>query len=135
MEEGNKPSSITTKERKEIMLKYKIRKRWRHIKYKMLRVFYPEAELRRMIDIDMVDFKDAVKLTVVKSQRVLSQEEYDYFNKSDNLKYGLKYELARQMADVLVNHIDVYEIFDLDEDKHICTGEITIIKKKQPDNK
>lgn len=111
-------------------MKYKWRKRWRHFKYRILRLLFPERDLKRILDIDRLDFEDSVKLTQIKAEKWLTVEEYNFFKKADRNKYGLEYELARQMADALAKHVEVSEIFDIDEEKYLCVGNITLIEKK-----
>ena len=113
------------------MLKYKIRKRWRHFKYRLLRLFFPERDLNRILDINKLDFVDAVQLIQIKAEKWLTVEEYNFFKKADRNKYGLEYELARQMADVLAKYVEVSEIFDMDEEKYLTVGAITLAKRRE----
>lgn len=115
-------------------MRYRIRRIWRHFKYKLLEIFFGKADLRKLIDIDRLDFEDAVSLTRIRSDKWLTKEEHEFFYSKDgekyNLKYGLQYALAREMAETLAKHVDVMEIFDIDEDKYLCVGEITLIERK-----
>lgn len=116
------------------MMKYRLRKAWRHFKYRLLELFFGKVGLKKLIDIDRLDFEDAVKLTSIRSDKWLTKEEHEFFNSKDgekyNLKYGLQYALARDMAEILAKHVDVMEVFDTDENKYLCVGEITLIERK-----
>ena len=111
------------------MIKYKVRRWWRHFKYGLLGLFFSKPQLRKLIDIDRLDFEDAVKLTQINAEKWLTKEEHEYFGKK-HLKYGLQYALARQMAETIANHVDIMEVFDIDEDKYLCIGSITLAERK-----
>ena len=101
------------------------------MKYRILRLFFPERDLNRILDINRLDFEDSAKIIRIKAQKMLSVEEYNFFRVAEDNEYGLKYELARQMTDILKNHIKVSEVFDIDMEQYICLGEIDLVELKE----
>ena len=112
-------------------MKYRARRKWRHFKYKLLEVFFGKRELRKFLDIDKLDFIDAVKLTAINSTMTLTPREHDYFTKDADVKYGIKYALARRMAETLARHMEVSEIMDIDNQNYIVMGTITLAERKE----
>lgn len=112
-------------------MKYKTRRMWRHLKYKLLELFFGKPELSRLIDLDKLDFEDAVILKDINTERWLTKKEYDYFNEKEPMKYGLQYALARQMAETLASHVKVSELWDMDKERYLCIGTVTIVEKKK----
>jgi hypothetical protein len=112
-------------------MKYKTRRTWRHFKYKILEVFFGKQELRKFLDIDRLDFEDAVKLTGIQSEMTLTVQEHDYFTRGKDIKYGLQYQLARQMADTLANHVKVSEIMDIDTKTYTVIGSVVLAERKE----
>ena len=114
---------------------YKIKRAWRHFKYRLLEIFFGKPELRRLIDLDRLDFEDAVKITKIQEEKWLTPEEYafvygDDAKKFKSLEYGLQYDIARRMADRIAKHIDIATVYDTDEQKYLCVGELFTIEKK-----
>ncbi len=113
---------------------YRVRRLWRHFKYRLLKLFFPESKLRKIIDIDRLDFEDATKLTLVSATKWIDEKENEFFfgktGELYNLQYGLQYELARQMAEGLAKHVKVMKIYDLDREMYQCIGEIVIAERK-----
>ena len=111
-------------------MKYKARRKWRHFKYKILELFFGKQELRKFLDIGKLDFEDAVKLTGINSSMYLTIKEHDYFTRGKDVKYGLQYELARQMAETLASHVKVSEILDTDTKTYTVMGSIVLAERK-----
>lgn len=113
---------------------YRVRRMWRHFKYRLLELFFGKPELKRLIDLDRLDFEDAVRITRLQEEKWLTPKEYEYFFGDDakkfNLKYGLQYDLARQMAATLAKHIEVSSIYDTDERKYLCVGTLNTVELK-----
>lgn len=111
-------------------MRYKIRRAWRHFKYWLLERFFGKVELRKLIDIDRLDFEDAVKLTQINEEKWLTKDEMTWFEEIQGREYGLQYDLARQMAGTIASHVEVSKIYDLDAEKYLCVGSITICERK-----
>lgn len=112
-------------------MKYRVRRFWRHFKYKLLELFFGKPQLKRLIDIDRLDFEDAIKLTKLNEEKWLSKDEMEWFRKDHERKYGLQYSLARQMADTLAKHIELTEVYDLDKEQYLCIGSVVLAERKE----
>lgn len=111
-------------------MKYKIRRFWRHFKYWLLELFFDKPQLKRLIDIDRLDFEDAVKLTRLNEEKWISKDEMEWFRADQTRKYGLQYSLARQMADTLAKHIELTEVYDVDKDQYVCIGSVVVAERR-----
>ena len=80
-----------------------------------------------MIDLEMLDFSDAVKATLIADEEWLTEEDHRILT-IPNAKYDIKYLLARKMADRIAKHMVLKE--EQIEGKWLCIGEVTVIEKK-----
>ena len=112
-------------------MRYKTRRAWRHFKYKLLELCFGKPQLKKLLDIDRLDFEDAVKLTQINTEMWLAKDKLEWFKKNEKRRYGLQYTLARQMAETLAKHIEVSEVYDLDREKYLCVGSLVLADRKE----
>lgn len=112
---------------------YRKRRAWRHFKYWLLERFFGKPDLKKLIDLEQLDFQDATKITRLQVQRDMTQEQHDYYFKDDtkfNLEYGLRYDMARDLISQVAKRLQLVVVYDTDIEKYICYGELHTIEKK-----
>ncbi len=112
---------------------YKARRSWRHFKYWLLERFFGKPDLKKLIDLEHLDFKDATKITRLQVSRDMTKEQHDYYFKDNtqfNVEYGLRYDMARELIGSVAKHLKLAVIYDTDIEKYICYGELHTIEKK-----
>ena len=105
----------------------KLRKAWRHFKYRLLEICFGKEGLRKVVDIERLDFADATILTKVQVEMSLTDEEHDYF---DGRRELLKYAMADKMVEKLMKHVELCHLYDTDVEKHKWWGEVVLVRKK-----
>lgn len=106
---------------------YKQRRAWRHFKYWLLERFFSKPDLKKLIDLDQLDFQDATILTKLQVEMSMTDEEHDYF--TDRSEF-LKFVMAEKMVAKLTNHVELCHLYDLDDECHKWWGEVVLVRKK-----
>lgn len=100
-------------------IRKKIRYRWRHFKYWLIRKWFPDNELHFLVVPGSMD----LKLTELSTEETFSKPNYEFFG--DEL---VKDMLINRMKDRLKLHMEYSVEINEEEEKVRCRGRITIVR-------
>lgn len=114
-------------------MRYKIRRKWRHFKQRIYQWMMPGDDYRRLFLMSQVGYPlaDRPVTKTLSTQVALDEASHDFLATSEGqCKYDVRYGLARQLADQIVDYISYRESKDEENNEWICRADLEIVVNK-----